>query len=92
MTECAALCSRADRAFKPNQKQSDFFIVGFAISVTHVRGQLHAHKPAIKVHLLCGFVVAWTGHVGNIGRYGLDLPHEFISNPGVVLQAVMVKH
>lgn len=31
-------------------------------------------------------MVAGTGHVGNIGRYGLDLPHELISNPAVVLQ------
>lgn len=40
----------------------------------------------IKFHLLCGFMVAWTGHVGHISCYGLDLPHELITNPGIVLE------
>jgi len=31
-------------------------------------------------------MVAWTGHVGHVGCYGLDLPHELISNSGIVLQ------
>lgn len=31
-------------------------------------------------------MVAWTGHIGYVGRYGLYLPHELISNPGIVLQ------
>lgn len=39
-----------------------------------------------EFHLLCRFVVAWTGHVGHVGCYGLDLPHELISNPGIVLK------
>lgn len=40
----------------------------------------------LKFHLLCGFMVAWTGHIGYVGCYGLDLPHELISNPGIVLE------
>lgn len=31
-------------------------------------------------------MVAWTGHVGYVGRNGLDLSHELISNPGIVLE------
>lgn len=31
-------------------------------------------------------MVAWTGHVGHVGCYGLDLPHELIANPGIVLE------
>lgn len=43
-------------------------------------------RHSVEFHLLCGFVVAWTGHVGQVGCYGLDLPHELIPNPGIVLQ------
>lgn len=31
-------------------------------------------------------MVAGTGHVGHVGCYGLDLPHELISNSGIVLE------
>lgn len=31
-------------------------------------------------------MVAWTGHIGYVGRNGLDLSHELISNPGIVLE------
>lgn len=39
-------------------------------------------------------MVAWTGHVRHVGCYGLDLPHELIPNPGVVLEQCQsgVKH
>lgn len=40
----------------------------------------------MKFHLLCGFMIAWTGHVGHVGCYRLDLPHELITNPGIVLE------
>lgn len=32
-------------------------------------------------------MVARAGHVGHVGRYGLDLPHELIADPGVILQS-----
>lgn len=39
-------------------------------------------------------MVAWTGHVGHVGCNGLDLPHELITNPGIVLEQFhsAVKH
>lgn len=40
----------------------------------------------MSFHLLCRLVVAWTGHVGHVGGYGLNLPHELISDPGIVLE------
>lgn len=48
----------------------------------------------INFHLLHGLVVAWTGHVGHVGCYRLDLPHELITNPGIVLKQShsLVKH
>lgn len=44
------------------------------------------NKTSTEFHLLRCFVVAWTGHVRHVGCYGLDLPHELIPDPGVVLQ------
>lgn len=32
-------------------------------------------------------MVAGTGHVGHVGSYGLDLPHELVSNPGIILES-----
>lgn len=89
MTECAALCSRTGCGIEHNQKQPDFFIVDFSVSMTDEltsEGRRTQLKPTIKFHLLCGFVVARTGHIGYVGSYGLDLPHELISNPGIVLE------
>lgn len=87
MTDCAVLCSREGCGMKHNQKQSGFFSVDLSVCDALVSEGSSVHpKPARKFHLLCGFVVAGTGHVGYVGRYGLDLPHELISNPGVVLQ------
>lgn len=43
-------------------------------------------RDSVEFHLLCSFMVAWTGHVGHVGSYGLDLPHELISNPGIILE------
>lgn len=89
MTECAALCSKTGCGIKHNQKQPDFFIVDFSVSVTDEltsEGRRTQPQPTITFHLLCGFMVAWTGHIGYVGRYGLDLPHELISNPGIVLE------
>lgn len=31
-------------------------------------------------------MVARAGHVWHVGGYGLDLPHELVSNPGVILE------
>lgn len=89
MTECAALCSRTGCGTEHNQKQSDFFTVDFSGPVTDglmSEGRRTQPKPRVKFHLLCGFMVAWTGHIGYVGRNGLDLSHELISNPGIVLE------
>lgn len=89
VTECAALCSRTGRGIKHNQKQPNFFIVGFSVSVNdklRSEGRRTQPKPTTKFHLLCGFMVAWTGHIGYVCRYGLNLPHELIPNPGIVLE------
>lgn len=88
MTECAALCSRTGYGIKHNQKQPNFFIVYFSVSVTNELMSEGGTQPkqTIKFHLLCGFMVAWTGHIGYVGRYGLNLSHELISNPGIVLE------
>lgn len=89
ITLCSQLQSRPrgrnGERFKLNKKQSDFFILDFSVPVPD---KIMPEDPyrTTKLHLLRGFVVAWTGHVGYVGRYGLDLPHELISNPGVVLQ------
>lgn len=44
----------------------------------------------IEFHLLFGFMVAWAGHVGHIRSYGLDLSHEFITNPGIILEQAVI--
>ena len=51
-------------------------------------------RHSLEFHLLCRFMVAWAGHVGHVGCYGLDLPHKLISDPGVVLEQChsAVKH
>lgn len=85
MTECAALLQQA--AVPHNQKQSDFFSVDLLVCDALVSEGSSKHpQPTGRFHLLCGLMVPGTGHVGNVGRYGLDLPHELISNPAVVLQ------
>lgn len=86
MTECAALCSSRQRYQTiKNSQISSALTYRFSDALVSEGSSKHP-KPTRRLHLLCGLVVAGTGHVGNIGRYGLDLPHELISNPAVVLQ------
>ena len=39
-----------------------------------------------RAYSLGRFVVARTGHVGNVGGDGLDLSHELIADPRIVLR------
>lgn len=40
----------------------------------------------IRSYSLFSLVVPRTGHIGHVDSYGLDLTHELISNPAVVLK------
>ena len=52
------------------------------------RGEQRGRKQgdSLRDYSLGRFMVARTGHVGNVGGDGLDLPHELIADPRIVLR------